>query len=110
MPRARKRPEAPALDEVRVGAELEALRHRLLAEGAIKLSTLKPKALADRLVAALVAEGFEATATWLRRPLATQLDQALAHGAVLARKALAAQVRGATAAELQRALAEAEQA
>jgi hypothetical protein len=110
MASAKKRSAAPALDEARVEAELAALRRRLLDEGGVKLSALKPKALAERLVPALVAEGFEASSSWLRQPLGAQLERALAHGAALARKSLAAQVRGATAAELQRALTAAERA
>lgn len=91
-------------------AELEAIRQRLLREGAIKRATLRPKPLAERLVPLLLAQGFEANTTWIRRPLAEQLEQALAHGAALPRKSLAAQVRGAAAAELQRALQDAERA
>jgi uncharacterized protein YfaS (alpha-2-macroglobulin family) len=82
----------------------------LLVEGGVKRSALKPKALAERLVPALVAEGFEANTTWLRRPLQAQLEQALAHGAAVARKSLGAQLRGASPAELQRALGDAERA
>jgi hypothetical protein len=108
MASTRKKAAAPALDEAQVEAELAALRRRLLVEGGVKLSTLKPKALAERLVPALVAEGFEANATWIRRPLQVQLEQALAHGAAVARKSLGAQLRGASTAELQRALDDAE--
>lgn len=108
MASARKTPAAPVLDETRVQAELWALRRRLKEDGAVKRSSLKPKALAARLLPALEAEGFETSGAWLRCPLGVQLERALAHGAVLSRKALAAQVRGASAAELQRAVAEAE--
>ncbi|MEY2929601.1 MAG: hypothetical protein RL033_350 [Pseudomonadota bacterium] len=108
MASTRKKAAAPALDEAQVEAELAALRRRLLVEGGVKLSTLKPKALAERLVPALVAEGFEANATWIRRPLQVQLEQALAHGAAVARKSLGAQLCGASTAELQRALDDAE--
>jgi hypothetical protein len=108
MASARKRSAAPALDETQVEAELEAVRQRLELDGGVKLSTIKPKALAGRLATALAAEGFERSATWIRRPLREQLDRALAHGAALDRKSLAAQVRGASALELQRALLDAE--
>lgn len=108
MASARKRSAAPALDEARVEAELEALRQRLELDGGVKLSTIRPKALAGRLATSLAAEGFESSGTWIRRPLREQLDRALSHGAALDRKSLAAQVRGASAAELQRALLEAE--
>jgi hypothetical protein len=108
MASARKRSAPPALDDARVEAELEALRRRLEVDGGVKLSTIKPKALAERLASALAAEGFERTAAWIRRPLREQLDRALAHGAALDRKSLAAQVRGASAPELQRAVLDAE--
>jgi hypothetical protein len=108
MAGARKRSASPALDETQVEAQLEALRRRLEAEGGVKLSTIKPKALAGRLASALAAEGFESNATWIRRPLREQLDRALSHGAALDRKSLAAQLRGASALELQRALLDAE--
>ncbi len=110
MASAKKRAAAPALDEAQIAAALTTWRRRLLDEGGVKLSAVKPKALAERLVPLLVAEGFERGSSWLRRPLSDQLEGALAHGAVLARKSLAAQVRGASAAELQKALAEAERA
>src|SRR6187402_2732193 len=110
MASARRKPATVALDEQRVEVELQALRQRLVEEGAAKLSAIKPKALRERVVAVLAAEGFEATSTWLRKPLAAQLDAALAHGAVLPRKVLGAHLRGATAAELQRALEAAERA
>ncbi|MEY4545836.1 MAG: hypothetical protein RL685_2031 [Pseudomonadota bacterium] len=108
MASTRKKAAAPALDEAQVEAELAALRRRLLVEGGVKLSTLKPQALAERLVPALVAEGFEVNATWIRRPLRAQLEQALAHGAAVARKSLGAQLRGASTAELQQVLDDAE--
>ena len=76
MASAKKKAAAPALDEARITAELAALRRRLLDEGGVKLSSLKPKALAERLVPALVAEGFESTSSWLRRPSATQAGHA----------------------------------
>jgi len=88
---------------------MQRLRERLLAEGALKLTALQPKAARNVLVARLLAEGFEASTSWLRRPLPEQLRQALVHGATLTKKSLAGLVRGATAAELARALVEAEQ-
>src|SRR5262245_43754975 len=100
MASARKRSAVPALDEAQVEAELAALRRRLEVDGGVKLSTIKPRALAARLAAALAAEGFESNVTWIRRPLRDQLARALSHGAALDRKSLAAQVRGASAAEL----------
>jgi hypothetical protein len=108
MASARKRSATPALDEQQVEAELAALRRRLEVDGGVKLSTIKPKALAGRLATTLAAEGFECNATWIRRPLQQQLERALSHGAALDRKSLAVQVRGASAVELQRALLEAE--
>jgi hypothetical protein len=110
MASARKRSARPALDESQVEAALEALRRRLELDGGVKLSTIQPKALAARLSSVLAAEGLEITGTWIRRPLGEQLERALAHGAALDRKSLGAQLRGGSAAELQRALLAAERA
>jgi len=85
-------------------------RARLLAEGAVKLSSLQPKSARESLQARLVAEGFEASTSWLRRPLAEQLNEVLAQGATVAKKSLASAVRGASSAELNQALVEAERA
>ena len=85
-------------------------RARLLAEGAVKVSSLQPKSARESLQARLVAEGFEASTSWLRRPLAEQLNEVLAQGATVAKKSLASAVRGASSAELNRALVEAERA
>lgn len=104
-----KTKRAPAeLDPQALEIELSRWRAQLSTDGAVKLSALKPKATRDAVVARLAGEGFEANKTWLRRPLAEQLSEALAHGASVARKSLAGLVRGATAAELQRAVTEAE--
>ena len=100
----------PALDPAALEAAVQRARTRLLAEGAVKLSTLQPKSARQALQARLVAEGFEASASWLRRPLAEQLNEALAQGATVAKKSLASAVRGASAAELKQALVEAERA
>jgi hypothetical protein len=108
MASARRRAASPALDEAQVAAQLALLRRQLEAQGGVKRSTIKPRALAERLARSLSEEGCEINATWIRRPLREQIDGALAHGAALDRKSLAAQVRGASAAELQRALLEAE--
>lgn len=107
MAASRARPK-PSIDPEALELELARVRQRVLAEGAVKLSALKPKALRDALVPRLVGEGLEANASWLRRPLAAQLHDALGHGVMLSRKALAALVRGASAAELQRTLKDAE--
>jgi hypothetical protein len=107
---ASARKQATALDETRVEAELAALRRRLELDGGVKLSTIRPKALAGRLATVLATEGFESNGTWIRRPLGEQLERALSHGAALDRKSLAAQMRGASAAELRRALLDAERA
>lgn len=89
---------------------MQGARARLLAEGAVKLSSLQPKSARESLQARLVAEGFEARPSWLRRPLAEQLSAALAQGTTVAKKSLASAVRGASPAELNQALVEAERA
>jgi hypothetical protein len=99
-----------APDPAALEAAVQRARARLLAEGAVKLSTLQPKSARESLQARLVAEGFEASPSWLRRPLTEQLSEALAQGATVAKKSLASAVRGASAAELKQALVEAERA
>lgn len=89
---------------------LAALRERLRAEGAVKLSTIVPKAARGELGARLVAEGYELTGTWLRRPLRDQMRDALGHGAALTKKGLASAVRGAAGPELTRVASELEKA
>ena len=91
-----------------VESEVQQLRERLLADGAVKVSALQPKALRDPLLARLAAEGFETNKSWVRRPLPDQLRDAFSHGATLTKKAMASVVRGASTAELARALTEAE--
>lgn len=82
------------------------LRERLRAEGALKLTSLAPKSLRGSLVSQLASEGYELTRTWLRRPLHAQIREALAHGALVTRKDLSSLVRGASTAEVARALTE----
>jgi hypothetical protein len=110
MARLEKKPGRPRPGPAALEAAVQRARTRLLAEGAVKLSTLQPKSARQALQARLVAEGFEASASWLRRPLAEQLNEALAQGATVAKKSLASAVRGASAAELKQALVEAERA
>jgi hypothetical protein len=100
-PRASGKRAAPVSpDEIELG--LAALRERLRAEGAVKLSSIVPKRAQGELSARLAAEGYELAGTWLRRPLREQLRDALGHGAALTKKGLASAVRGAAAPELTR--------
>lgn len=101
-----KSPRAASPEELELG--LAALRERLRAEGAVKLSSIVPRSARDELCARLTAEGYERAGTWLRRPIREQLREALGHGAVLTKKGLAALVRGASAPELVRAAGELE--
>jgi hypothetical protein len=88
--------------------QLAEVRARLVAEGAVKCSTLKPKALQEHVVAALSREGYELTPSWIRRPVEQQLREALRHGALVTKKLLGDLVRGVTAPDLQRALTDLE--
>jgi hypothetical protein len=81
---------------------LAALRERLRAEGAVKVSSIVPRGAQGELCARLAGEGYEQAGSWLRRPLDEQVREALGHGAALTKKGLAALVRGASAAELVR--------
>lgn len=83
---------------------LAALRERVRAEGAVKLSSIVPRGAQGELCARLAGEGYEQAGSWLRRPLDEQVREALGHGAALTKKGLAALVRGASAAELVRTL------
>lgn len=108
MGSSRTKRAAPALDPTAVEDQVQRVRQRLSAEGAVKLSKIQPKAMREILVARLAAEGFELNKSYARRPLLDQLREALAHGATVAKKSLGAVVRGASAPELGRALIEAE--
>jgi hypothetical protein len=110
MASSKKTRAVVALDPAALEAAVQSARERLLAEGAIKLSSLQPTSAREGIQARLVADGFEASRSWLRRPIAEQLSEALAQGATVAKKSLASVVRGASAAELNQALAEAERA
>jgi hypothetical protein len=87
----------------RAKADLAALlagaRDRLEQDGTIKLSSVGPSALRPQLVSRLVADGYEATKTALRKPLEAQLAQALADGAFVSLKAVTSHVVGATSSE-----------
>ncbi len=108
-PRAKSQRAAPVSpEEVELG--LAALRERLRAEGAVRLSSIAPKAAQGELSARLAAEGYELAGTWLRRPIREQLRDALGHGAALTKKGLAGAVRGASGAELTRVASELERA
>jgi hypothetical protein len=108
MAASRSKGAKPGLDPDAIERELIALAERLRTEGAVRLSTITPKALREGLVARLPVQGFEVSSTWVRRPVSEQLWEALAHGAILDKKSLANSVRGATAPELTRALVDLE--
>jgi hypothetical protein len=78
-------------------------RARVEAEGAIKLSALGPPAVRGLVAAELGKSGLELTKAVVRKPVAEQLKQALADGAFIALKRVAAHVAGATPAEAKRA-------
>jgi hypothetical protein len=73
-------------------------------QGLLKLTSIKPPAIREAVVATLVKQGFELTKTHLRIPLAEQLRSALAHGATISISGLPAHVRGATKTELKAAV------
>src|SRR5688572_2954673 len=102
-PPRRKRTSLAFGDEV-VESVLAQLRERLSAEGAVKLSELKPAALREALEPRLLAEGFELTPAFVRRPLAAQLHDALARDGAVALSELPRVVRGATRTELEQAV------
>lgn len=105
MAASRAKRTKPVLDPALLGRELDALRERLKADGAVQLSKIRPPALKEAAIARLPEEGYELGKSWLRRSIAEQVRAALAHGALLTKTALAASVLGATGPELQRALA-----
>lgn len=104
-PRATSKRAAPVSpEELELG--LAALRERLRAEGAVKVSSIAPKSARGELCARLTAEGCELAGSWLRRPVREQIRDALGHGAALTTKGLAAVVRGAGGPELARVASE----
>lgn len=106
-PRAKSKRAAPvSAEEVELG--VAALRERLRVEGAIRISSIAPKAAQGELCARLAAEGHELAGTWLRRPIREQLRDALGHGAALTKQGLAGAVRGAGGPELMRVASELE--
>lgn len=80
-------------------------RAALAESGVMKITALGPKSSRASVVDALVALGFEATKSAIRRPLAAQLADALSHGAFIPCKSIGSFVRGGTAAEMKAALA-----
>jgi hypothetical protein len=98
----------PGLDPAVIERDLDTLRERLKADGALQLSKIRPPALKAAAIARLPAEGYELGKSWLRRRIAEQVREALAHGALLTKAALTGSVRGASGPELQRALVELE--
>lgn len=104
MVETRRKRAALAVGAEEVEAELAHLRLRLLREGAVRLSLLKPPTLRDEIAERLVAEGFELGAAFVRRPLAAQLHDALSREEAIALSELSERARGASRAELARAV------
>jgi hypothetical protein len=102
-PRRKRAPLAIGADGIE--HELDRQRARLRSEGAVKLSTLKPPALRDDVARRLVCEGFEIAGSFVRRPLAGQLRDAVADEQAIAIRALPGRVRGASRVELEREVA-----
>jgi len=108
-PRAKSKRAAPVSPE-EIEAGLAALRQRLRAEGAVKISSILPKGAQGELSARLTSEGHELAGAWLRRPVREQIRDALGDGAALTKKGLASVVRGAAGPELMRVASELEKA
>lgn len=72
-------------------------------DGALKLSALGPTPVRAALAEQLAKQGFELSGSWVRKPLAAQLVDALADGAFISMKAVPSHAAGATAAEAKRA-------
>jgi len=103
---AQRKQATPAVDVAALEAQLRAA---LECEGALKLSSVKPAALRTTIAESLSRGGFEVTKSFIRRPLKTQLLEALEHGALVPLKSLTTHVRGATAPELKRLIDDAVQ-
>lgn len=97
----RRKRTSPAFGDEVIESVLTQLRSRLSAEGAVKLSTLKPAGLREAVAPRLLAEGFEVTPAFVRRPLAAQLHDALARQGAVAKSELPRVVRGANRSELE---------
>lgn len=104
----RKRP-AKAQTAIDVEALLAELKQRIERDGAVKRSEIVPKSAREQLVSRLVGDGFEAGKTHVRRSLALQLEDALAHSALIPMSGLAAHLRGASVAERKVAVTDAVQ-
>jgi hypothetical protein len=102
-PRRKRAPLVVGADGIE--QELERLRRRLRSEGAVKLSTLKPRTLRDDVARRLVCEGFEVAGSFVRRPLSGQLRDAVSGEQAIAVSALPGRVRGASRSELEREVA-----
>jgi hypothetical protein len=100
VPKKTAKPKAVA----NVEALVNEARMHLTEHGVAKLTSVAPKAARDAVVSALVEHGFERTRSSLRVPLRTQLQNAVAHGAMISLSALPAHVRGATKAEIKNAV------
>jgi hypothetical protein len=100
MASSRSKAKRPAPDPTLLEEQARAALER---EGAVKVSTLGPPAIRSQVVEQLVKQGFEASASWVRKPIEAQLSQVLADGAFLSLTAVGSHVVGASAAEAKRA-------
>lgn len=91
---ARKEQAAPDLSELVARARRELTEH-----GHVKLATLGPLKVRPSIAAQLVREGYESTKSTIRRPLATQLQEALDQGTFVPLKTAHTFVAGATSPE-----------
>jgi hypothetical protein len=89
----------PAPAAANVSELVKDARALLQSEGVVKISALGPKAVRELVLAELSKLGFEVTKAAVRAPIAAQLAAALADGAFIPLKRIAAHARGATAVE-----------
>jgi hypothetical protein len=96
MATRKPKPRAAAIDP---GELLKQTRAQLIEHRTIKLTTLGSATQRAAMVEELVKEGFEATKSVLRIPVAKQLVKALGDGSFISLKSIASFVVGASAAE-----------
>jgi len=95
MATQKKKIAPSAADATQLADDARALLER---EGVVKISALGPQPVRDLVLAELSKSGFESTKSVVRKPIAAQLAAALADGAFIPLKGIAAHARGATAA------------
>jgi len=76
----------------------------LESDGVIKLSALGPASVREQVAFELTKQGYELTKSAVRKPVLEQLKRALADGAFIALKRVAAHTPGATTPEAKRAV------